>query len=125
MRRLLFVLAVLALAFEPEVKASCSRDDSPGAFDFEAITVSNASIGFTAAKIIPATGQVAFAAYCVLQTNPINFRTDGGAPTAAVGGGLAVAAAQTVEVCGNKNVENFRAIRTGAADGTLSCLYFR
>lgn len=122
----LVVLAVMGLLATNESSAgvACSGFQvSPNAYDFESITVSTTSIGFTAAKITPSGTLPAVYANCTLETNPIRHREDGLAPSATVG--QLVTAGQSIDVCGVPNIQTVRFIRQGAADGTLQCHYYR
>lgn len=122
-KRLLLLAAVLGMAlYQAPAQANCNTLGSPGVFAFETITVSSVSIGFTAATYAPTGEQQAFAALVSLETNAIRFRSDGTAPTAAVG--HAVSAGSNIEVCGTANVRNFRMIRQ-SADATATVSYFR
>lgn len=95
---------------------------SPVAYDFESITVSSTALGFTAAKITPVGTLPAIFASCTLETNSIRFREDGLDPSATVG--QLIAAGNTIEVCGQQNINTVRFIRV-SADGTLQCHYYR
>jgi hypothetical protein len=96
---------------------------------FEAIPVSNVAIGFTVANINATTNTLwpqghpaAQWAYCTVLTNPINIRYDGSAATAAVTGGVTIAAGQSFTLYGNRQLQQFSSIRTGS-DATLQCHY--
>lgn len=122
------ILAAMAaaslLAIQPEAHATCHGFSfSPQPFAYESITVSTVSIGFTLATYAPAGQLQASVAYITTETNPIRFRSDGGAPTAAEGH-LAAASSQ-IEICGVPAVAAFRMIRQGAADATAKVTYFR
>lgn len=86
----------------------------------EVITVADTAVGFTAANITSA-GNVT-KAVCTLETAQIRFYSTGATPTAAIGHLLNVG--ETVTVTGTWPVKNFKAIRTGAVSGTLTCSYF-
>jgi hypothetical protein len=118
------ILAALT-AWAGEARAACNGIQNVNAFAFEQVTVSNAAAGkgFTAAVFAPDGQFPAVMAVCGLETNPIRFRLDGLAPSATVGQ-LAVAGAQ-IEACGTLALRTFLAIRQGAADGVLSCHYYR
>lgn len=92
-------------------------------FAFETISVSNTSIGFTAATAYP-TGSDAPAIMAIVttETNSVRFRSDGIAPTATVG--HLVAASSSIEVCGASAVRTFRMIRA-SADATVQASFFR
>lgn len=88
---------------------------------FEAITVAATSIGFTTARIRPPTGQIASSAVCRLETAEIRWRSDGTAPTASVG--TLLEPGDVIKVDDSLLMINFRAIRTTAVSGVLSCTY--
>lgn len=123
-KRLVLLALVLAAALYqgPSAQANCSIIGMPAAFAFETITVSSTGIGFTAATYAPATGPQAMMALITIETNAIRFRSDGTAPTAAIG--HPVSAGSTIEVCGTANVRNFLMIRQ-SADASASVSYFR
>ena len=126
MRRILWAVVILAALFagsKADAGIACSGlTFSPVAYDFESITVSSTSIGFTATKIVPSGSAPAIYASCTLETNSIRYRADGLAPSATVG--QLVTAGQIVEVCGSQNIQVVRFIRQ-SADGTLQCHYYR
>lgn len=106
------------------------------AIDYEAITVSTVSIGFTTAKIVvqtASTNTTEGSAYIdtkrvdealvTVETNPIRFRLDGTAPTSAEGHLLQ--AGDSIVVSGFSNVSKLRFIRQGGADATLRVTYYR
>lgn len=123
MRKIILALALTALAVD--VRAACNGISNVTPFAFEQVTVSNAAagIGFTVTKFSPAGEFPAVMAVCNLETNPIRFRSDGLAPSATVGQ-LATAGTQ-IEACGNQALRVTLFIRQGAADGVLSCHYYR
>ncbi|HXG71325.1 MAG TPA: hypothetical protein VNJ04_12035 [Gemmatimonadaceae bacterium] len=88
---------------------------------FEQVTVAATSIGFTSALINPAGQVQANKAVCRVETAQMRFRIDGTAPTAAVGTILDVG--DILTLVGNDVLRSFRAIRTGATSGVLSCSY--
>lgn len=100
-------------------------DETP-ATDFETVTVSTVSIGFTASKILQnvtgGTKRRCVKALFTVETNPVRFRFDGTAPTATVG--HLMAAGDSFLVTGDANVSNMRLIRQGGADGTVMVTYF-
>lgn len=89
---------------------------------FEQITVSNASIGFTATLAYPTGGSPADMAQFTIATNAATYRDDGVAPTATVG--FPIAVGNSYMVCGVQAVKQARFIRV-SADGTLNVLYYR
>ena len=95
------------------------------AYDYEEITISTVALGLTATKLNPggADPEKARAAVIVIRTNPVNFRVDSGNPTSTTG--IAAAVGDQVNVIGFSNLSQFRAIRSGAADGTLCVTYFK
>lgn len=122
----LLAVALGLLCASPKADAgiACSGlSFSPVAYDFESITVSTVSIGFTATKITPVGTNPAIYANCTLETAQVRFRSDGLAPSATVG--QLVAVGNGIEVCGQQNIQTVRFIRQGAADGTLQCHYYR
>ena len=125
MKKLLLALLVAALIVipVPPVQAqSCTGwSNQMVPYDAEAITVSSASIGFTASKISTTTTTAAFAIF-TLETASVRYRVDGVDPTAAVGHLTVVGG--TYFVCGAVAVKNFRAIRT-TVDGTIFATYFK
>ncbi len=119
------LFAVVALLAPPVVEAQqavVQLNPDGTAYAYEAITVSTVSIGFTLATISPATGVSAKSAYCSVETNPIRIKLFGTPSSTA---GHPFAAATSFSVIGINNLIAFRAIRSGAADATLQCTYFR
>lgn len=90
--------------------------------NFEQITVSNSSIGFTSTIAYPTGGPQADYAVVTIATNAATYRDDGIAPTATVGYPIAVGTAYSV--CGIQAIKQARFIRV-SADGTLNVLYYR
>ncbi len=88
------------------------------ASDDETITVSTAAIGLTSAKITSSISYV----ICTLATAEIRFRVSGKNPTSTVGHVLA--SGSTLELTTIDDIVKFRAIRTGASDGVLTCSYY-
>jgi hypothetical protein len=90
---------------------------------FEQITVSNTSVGFTAATIGTSSAfNQAIVAVVTVETNAIRFRDDGVDPTAAVGMPAGVLS-QTI-ICGRQAVLQARFIRA-TADALISVAYYR
>jgi hypothetical protein len=120
--RLLLVVAAALLFIsgaDPVIHAACNGFPTQTVpFAFEQITVSTVSIGFTTATL--STGNYAIV---TTETNPIRYRSDGVAPTAAVG--HLAAAGSTIEVCGKAAASQFRMIRQGAADATAFATYYK
>lgn len=90
---------------------------------FEAVTVANTAIGFTAANINNVTGihPPATQATCRLETAQVRYTVDGTTPTTTVGVLLEVG--DQLALVGNDTLNAFRAIRTGGASGQLDCTY--
>ena len=120
----LALLGLLALASsEGQTRASCLPIDSYTPFAFESLTISNTSVGLTTATFAPSGQPPAVYASGRLETNPARYRSDGVAPTAAVG--VLINSSDGVEVCGEQNLRAVRFIRQGAADATLQIVYYR
>lgn len=94
--------------------------------DYEAITVADTAIGFTASKILinqtGGTHKRAVAALVSAETQPMRFTVDGTTPTTTVGHLLA--AGDYFVVRGEQNVSRFKAIRTTGSSGALQVTYF-
>lgn len=90
---------------------------------FEALTVANTSVGFTAANINNTTGAhpSATQSACRLETAEIRYTVDGTTPTTTVGVLLEIG--DQLVLNGNDTLNNFRAIRTGATSGVLDCTH--
>ena len=95
----------------PEIKVAGGRFDA-----FETLTVSTASVGFTAA-----TRDDRRFALVTCETADVRYRLDGTAPTASVGHVLP--AGGGVFLDSPHQVANFRAIRKDSADASLSCSF--
>lgn len=91
------------------------------AVDYESVTVAAVAIGLTDAKIKPAAGLQRIRALITVETAQIRYRYDGEDPTASEGHLAEIAASITIH--GARNLENFRAIRTGGTSGTLRVTY--
>lgn len=93
------------------------------AYAYEAITVADTAIGFTAANVATDRGdrKDPQKAICTLETAQIRFRIDGGDPTTTVGHVLNPG--DVVEITGPADMINFRAIRTGSTSGSLKVSY--
>lgn len=87
---------------------------------YEQITVANTAIGFTSTKINPSAGQM-LTASCRLETAEIRWTLDGTTPTTTIG--TLLEPGDQLIVSGFTNLSLFRAIRTGATSGVLSCHY--
>ena len=93
------------------------------AFDYEAITVSTTSVGFTAGTITPSGARPAHAARVTAETAQMRYRFDGGDPTSTEGHLLDIG--DIVDIEGINNVSNARFIRTTATSGTIRCTFLR
>jgi len=91
--------------------------------DTEEITVSNTSIGFTAAKITAA--QSLIYAEVQVQGQPIRISTLSGEAIASGGPGLEWTDGEIFQVWGQEAINNFRAIREDAVDATLYVTYYK
>ena len=91
------------------------------ATSYEAITVADTAIGFTATKIKPTNATAVQGVFCSLETAQIRFTLDGTTPTSTIGHLLGVGQTLTISHAGD--IENFRAIRTGSTSGSLRCTY--
>jgi hypothetical protein len=80
--------------------------------------VAMADIGGAAAGFSAADLAVADRVRITCTTQPINYRYDGGVPTASVGHNLAVGAQAIIE--GNQNINNLQFIRATGSDGAVS-----
>lgn len=90
---------------------------NPQAFNFETLTVSSTAIGCTAATISDANRAV----FGPLETGEVRYRYDGDAdPTSSVGHLLSIGQSLVLE--GNRNITQFRAIRT-SVDASLPVTY--
>lgn len=122
-RLTLVALALLALSGPSDAgPGGCTDAPSLIPAGFETITVSSASIGFTAALAYPTGGLLADMAVVDVETNAIRYRADGIAPSATVGN--PVAASTTFTVCGAAAIKAVRFIRQ-SSDATLSVSYYR
>ena len=83
---------------------------------FEALTVSDSSVGFTTATF--ANRSLVF---LTCEDAAVRFRLDGTAPTSAVGHELEVG--DTLELDSEHQLENVRFIRRNGVDATLQCAY--
>ena len=88
------------------------------ASDDETITVSTTAIGLTSAKITSSVSYV----ICTLETAQIRFRVARWNPTSTIG--HIMNAGQSLELTTIDDIVKFRAIRTGATDGVLTCSYY-
>ncbi len=90
-------------------------------YDFETITVADTAIGFTASKLnaSPKPKRV----FITVESAPLRYRMDGTAPTSTVGHNMVPSQSLTLE--GISQLNNFKAIRTGATSATLQVTYLR
>ena len=91
---------------------------------YEAITVSSTAIGFTAAKILPTTGDFKAhrcqAVFATLETDSIRFTLDGTTPTNLIGHLLT--SGQNLTIRNAVDIVNFRAIRV-TSDASLKVTF--
>jgi hypothetical protein len=85
--------------------------------DFEAITVADTAIGFTAAKLVPTVVGV----FCTLETGQVRFRMDGTDPDATTGHLLEVG--QSFTITNRSALANIKFIRTSSTSGALKATY--
>ena len=91
-------------------------DTIPGeVVDFESISVGAAAVGLTASKLSRASKSNPRGVYVVVESHPLNFRSDGVAATGAVGGGTRKAPGQAFVVWGAPALANLSMIRTDDA----------
>jgi hypothetical protein len=89
---------------------------------FEQVTIAGSSIGFTDAKVASGGGHVgATLASCRVETAEVRYTVDGTTPTSTVG--VPLEPGDLIDVTGNDLIRSFRAIRTTATSGQLSCHY--
>ena len=102
-----------------------TNNSVPG--NFEVLTVSNSSNYFARGKIKPTSGtysgMTAQAALLSLEGGDIRFRIDGVTPPTSTSGHYMVSG-DTFLLIGAQAVSQFRAIKTGDTDGTLTATYF-
>lgn len=124
-RFILAGLVISALAATPGKTApgGCTNAPSLNPFAFEQVTVSTASIGFTAATFAPSGQTPADFAVVSVESQAIRYRDDGVAPSTTVG--HVVAAASSFTVCGLNSIRIVRFIRDDASDATLDVSYYR
>jgi hypothetical protein len=91
------------------------------ALSYEAITVSNAVIGFTAGLLNPGGAAPPRGAVLTLETASIRWRVDGGNPSGAVG--HLMAAGDSVVLHGANTLANFKAYRATGVDASLRVTY--
>jgi len=97
------------------------RDGFP--YDFESITVANAAIGLTAAKLKPDSAPPPIAALLTLETAAIRFRVDGTDPTASEG--HLMSAGDQLTLSSINQLRKFRAFRDTDTSGVLKVTYIR
>ena len=86
-----------------------------GTADYEVITVSDSVTSLSSKK----AGAVRV--FITLEDGEIRFRVDGGDPTSA--NGHVAQAGQSIDLISPYEIENFKAIRTGADSGTMRVTY--
>lgn len=121
MRRYLLFLALCALPAEAQICPGASTGDIQ--YAQEAITISSTALPFTVATYADGGAPVKYAVV-TLETNPIRVRADGLNPTATVGELYTNSTNVKFLVCGQGNVQRFRAIRTGS-DAAITAAYYR
>ena len=93
-------------------------------FAHESITVSNSSVGLTAATYSPGTQVLPTrGAIITVEDQNIRFRIDGSAPTTTVG--HLAKNDDTITLGSIDDVVSFRAIRQGGVDATIKVSYKR
>jgi len=94
--------------------------------DYEEISVGVTAVGFTQAKITPATGPYArMSARAVLVTSEngdIRFRIDSGVPSSTIGHYFTNG--DTLVITGTQAIQQFRGIRCGDTNGVVRVTYF-
>ena len=102
-----------------------TNNSVPG--NFEVLTVSDSSIYFTRGKIKPTTGtysgMTAQAALLSLEGGDIRFRLDGISPPTSTSGHTMVSG-DSFLLIGAQAINQFRTIKAGDTDGTLTATYF-
>ena len=102
-----------------------TNNSVPG--NFEALTVNDTSTYFSRGKIKPTTGtyagMTAQAALLSLEGGDIRFRIDGISPPTSSSGHYMVSG-DTFLLIGAQAINQFRAIKAGDTDGTLTATYF-
>ena len=90
-------------------------------YDFETITVTDTAVGLTAAKVNsnPKPKKI----FITSETAQIRYRTDGTDPSSTVG--HVMVPTQSLVLEGYSQINNFKAIRTGATSGVLQVTYLR
>jgi hypothetical protein len=91
------------------------------ALSYEAITVTNAVIGFTAGLLNPGGAAPPRGAILTLETASIRWRIDGGNPSGTVG--HLMATTDSIVLHGANTLANFRAYRATGADASLRVTY--
>ena len=102
-----------------------TNNSVPG--NFEALTISDSSMFFSRVKIKPTSGtyngMTAQAALLSLEGGDIRFRIDGVSPPTTTSGHYMVSG-DTFLLVGAQALNQFRAIKAGDTDGTLTATYF-
>lgn len=93
------------------------------AFDYESVTVATVAIGFTSGTYKPSGASRAMRVVCTIETAQIRYRMDGTDPTSSEGHILGDG--DTLTVLGTRNIEDFRAIRTGGTSGVIKATFER
>ena len=89
--------------------------------DYEAISVTDSAVGFTASKLSPSGAAPPQHVFFTVETASCRFRIDGTAPTSTEGHPLLVG--DRVNIVGLQSLHNFRAIRDTVTSATLRVTY--
>lgn len=126
MRKNIRRAVLVALAFgilTGQAWADCFKNGAWEPFDDETLTVSTTALPLTATVYAPAGEFPAGLAVCSIESNPLRVRDNGLNPTSSVG--ELMPTGTKFEVCGVPSIRAGRYIRSGAADATLFCRYYR
>jgi hypothetical protein len=131
--RLLIALAVITYPSalyiglslkEPVVEAQSSTVAVVDAFDYEDITVTNASaVFFDSSKYSPSNAPSAKLAVFSVETADVRYKVNGVDPTTSLG--HAGTATRDYAVWGINNIRRFRVIAQTATNATLRVTYYR
>lgn len=124
MRRLFLVLASLVSCATAHAQDSGCAGQPSGlqAFAEEQLDVSSTAVPLTATKYAPAGESPAIRATGITQTDAVRIGLIGVAPTSTVG--LPISAGQSFTICGQLDIQRFRAIRV-TGDLKINLVYFR
>ena len=93
-----------------------------GAYASEKITIADSVIGFTAATVKNGRVNKAYNAFFVVETAQFRYTTDGSLPTTTVG--LLAEVGDSITLIGETDVNQFKAIRTGATSAVIQPHFF-